>query len=124
MEHRWGQRQAVNRPVHIRTQGGLVGRGYVRDLSVSGAFVATSLPIRLFACVQIVFRGENDGFTTPVASIEGEVVRKETEGFGIEWHRFGADEILRLARPHTAEVDPRGGRNIAAFRIGGRTRVY
>jgi hypothetical protein len=105
MEHRWGQRQPVNRPVHIRTQGGLAGRGCVRDLSVSGAFIATSLPVAQFSCVEIQFR-QKDGFAT-VTCLEGEVVRTANDGFGIEWRQFGANEVLALARHNCERVDQR-----------------
>jgi len=104
MEHRWGERQQVNRPVQIRTRGGLVGQGNVRDLSVSGAFVATSLPVALFSCVQLQFRAQQDG-ACKTASLEGDVVRTDVDGFGIEWRHFGAKEILALARQISSRED-------------------
>jgi PilZ domain len=98
MEHRWGQRQEVNQPVHIYTQGGLVGPGYVRNLSVSGAFIVTDLPVALFSCVRIQFRGRRDR-RTRAAGFAGEVIRRDVDGFGIEWREFAGDQIVALTRP-------------------------
>ena len=57
MEHRLGTRHAVDLEVYLRTWGATVsGKGRVKDLSVSGAFVTTQLPCRalLHVAVQIV----------------------------------------------------------------------
>ena len=97
MEHRWGHRHEVIQSVRIATHGGVIGRGSIRDISTSGAFVEASLPLKLFTRVRIQFNSALDCRPTVV---EGQVVRKEATGYGIEWRELAPEAVAALvARP-------------------------
>jgi hypothetical protein len=106
MEHRWGQRWDVERSITIRTRGGLAARGCVRNVSISGAFIASPLPVRLLSYVQVHFVAEQ-GAHRVNRSIDGQVVRRAADGFAVEWCEFAPDSVLALAHP-TEEPAPEG----------------
>ena len=96
MEHRLGSRHAIDLDVYLRTWGSTVSaKGRLRDLSVSGALVATQLPCRplLHVTVQIVHAGRSrrNGM-----SIEGLIVRLEEGGIGIEWDELQPELLTQL----------------------------
>ena len=77
----------------------MIGRGRIRDISTSGAFVEASLPLKLFTRIRIQFNSALDGRPTVV---EGQVVRKDTTGYGIEWRELAPEAVAALAaRPAT-----------------------
>ena len=100
MEHRWGQRREVSRAVHLRTRGGLVARGRLVNVSLSGAFIVSPLPGTVSSHIEV-------RFTTVVAgrratlSVVAEIVRKDVSGFAVEWPEFAcqAARALLLERP-------------------------
>lgn len=97
MEHRWGNRHEVGHPVRIATHSGLIGRGVIRNVSTSGAFVEALLPLKLLTYVRIQFNSTLDGRPT---LIEGQVVRKDSTGFGLEWRELAPETVAALvARP-------------------------
>jgi hypothetical protein len=101
MEHRCGYRRAVNVPVILRTRVGLVGRAIVSDVSASGAFVSTSLPIAVHAVVVVQFDvPEVDGRTRRV-NLEAEIVRHTPTGFGLEWTEFAPAAVRELYAAHS-----------------------
>jgi hypothetical protein len=84
MDHRWGQRVAVDLAVQLLCYPRTVAVGRLMDASVSGAFVRTGLVPALLAPVRLLgFLSEHEGTRHQV--IEGYVVRRERDGFGIEW---------------------------------------
>jgi hypothetical protein len=100
MEHRWGNRHEVSHSVRVATQGGLVARGRISNVSMSGAFVEAQLHVNVFAYVKVQFNSALDGRPT---IIEGQVVRKDTTGFGIEWRELAPEALEALvARRATA----------------------
>jgi hypothetical protein len=88
MEHRWGNRIAVDVRVRISTAG-LVGNGTLRNLSVSGAFIETTLPLATMSLVHIRIARGPHGRASP-AEASGFVVRKEGHGIGVEWVELAA----------------------------------
>jgi hypothetical protein len=88
MEHRCGTRHPVSHEVFVRTRNvETLIRGQLRDVSISGGFVVTSLPLPAPAYIQIqlVVEGEpGDGGLL----VEGQVVRQTHDGLGIEWSDF------------------------------------
>jgi hypothetical protein len=81
MEHRWGNRVAIDLPVRI-SAAGLAGTGILRNLSASGAFIETALPLALLTKVRVqtprtASRRRTDAW--------GFVVRQDAPGVGIEW---------------------------------------
>jgi hypothetical protein len=84
MEHRWGQRKAFHKLVHVRTRAGIAAQGHITNVSISGAFVDTPLPVPLFSVIEVSFIGAPENGRA-VTVIEAQVVRKTAEGLGLEW---------------------------------------
>jgi hypothetical protein len=83
MEHRWGQRRSCRARVRVSAGAGVAATVRVRNVSISGAFLETTLRLPLFSQVDIaVLRG--DGSTHGV-EFAASVVRAEPGGIGIEW---------------------------------------
>lgn len=95
MEHRWGHRREVSRAVHIGTRSGLVAQGRIANVSISGAYIVSPLAVSLFSYVQLQFTAMLHGKRT-TASIEGQVVRKDSSGFGVEWSEFAPEPVRAL----------------------------
>ena len=96
MEHRLGSRHATDVDVYLRTWGSTVSaRGRLRDVSVSGAFIATLLPCRplLHVTVQIALEGRSRR-NAPL--FEGQIVRLAQGGIGIEWAELQPELVARL----------------------------
>lgn len=108
MEHRWGNRRDINRTVHIETRAGVASRGRITNVSISGAFVRTALPAPLFSHIRLQFTGMVHGKRAPI-SVEGQVVRKDESGFGVEWSEFAADAVRALVLvPPYRSTEPAG----------------
>jgi hypothetical protein len=85
MEHRWGNRHEVSQSVRVATHGGVAARGRITNVSMSGAYVEAPLPVTLLSYVRVQFNSAADGRPTMV---EGQVVRKDAAGFGLEWREL------------------------------------
>ena len=95
MDHRWGQRVAVDLAVQLLCHPRTIAVGRLMNVSVSGAFVRTGVVPALLAPVRIVgFLSETEG--TRREAIEGYVVRRERDGFGIEWFELAPAGICRF----------------------------
>ncbi len=96
MEHRLGSRHATDVDVYLRTWGSTVSaRGRLTDLSVSGAFISTSLPCRplLHVTVQIALDGRPRRNGTV---LEGQIVRLAEGGIGIEWDELQPELVAQF----------------------------
>jgi len=93
MEHRWGIRHDVTQSVRVATHSGLVARGTIRNVSMSGAFVEAPLAVKLFARVNIQF---NSALDRRPGRVEGQVVRREPTGFALEWRELAPDVMAAL----------------------------
>ena len=96
MEHRWGERLKVELPVRIWTAYGVVGSGRVLDLSVSGAFIATELPVALLSPLNVIFQRPRSQLSSPSATYVAHVARKTARGIGIEWFDFASEDVIAL----------------------------
>jgi hypothetical protein len=96
MEHRWGQRRQINRSVLLKTQGGLAAQGQIRNVSLSGAFIVTPLPVAPLTRLQLFFgvEGSDRRLLQPV---DGQVVRRTNEGIAVEWREFGHPLVRAMA---------------------------
>jgi hypothetical protein len=105
MEHRWGHRREINRFVRLRMRNGLRGYGRIRDVSISGAWIATGLAAKLLSYVQVGFTAMQQGRKV-VARVECLIVRIGNQGFGVEWCELGHPAVLAtlLARPYRSEM--------------------
>jgi hypothetical protein len=101
MEHRWGQRVAVDIPVRITGHPFSVRTGRLANLSVSGAFIKAELQLRLLSRIQVAIdvphRSRHDA---PI--VAAYVARKGKDGIGIEWCEFAPPDISRLLQSFTA----------------------
>jgi hypothetical protein len=100
VEHRWGERLEVALPVRIRAPYGLVGSGLVTNFSVSGAFIATTLPVASLSQVRVTFRfGRRAAriMHTDSTTFAAQVVRQNAAGFAVEWCEFGTEAVVAFA---------------------------
>ena len=100
MEHRWGTRIDIDLLAEIWTDDGCSGTAWIRNASLSGAYVETTIPLPLLDCVSIRL------FPTD-AWLEACVVRKDETGVGLEWLHPGTAPVttLTLARQQVAPAD-------------------
>ena len=92
MEHRWGRRRPCRARVCVSAGGGIAGVGRLRDVSMSGAFLVTALPLPMFAQLDVAVVLE-DG--SRCGEFIGTVVRHAPDGVGIEWAEPVAGSICR-----------------------------
>ena len=92
MEHRAGVRYQVDIAAYVRTHGGVVSSvGWLRDISVSGGFLRTTLLVPALSPISLRLIDAKGEFA---ATIKGQVVRCEPDGLGLEWSEF-APELVR-----------------------------
>jgi hypothetical protein len=83
MEHRWGHRRPCQARVHVSAGGGIVGAARIRDISISGAFLQTSLRLPIYGQILVsVLRGDD---STGSVEFSATVVRHDPDGVGVEW---------------------------------------
>jgi hypothetical protein len=83
MEHRWGQRIVCRASVRICAGETLHGRGRIRDVSTSGAFIETALVLNEGAPVTLLVLGNESA--TRAVEVAALVVRAAPGGVGVEW---------------------------------------
>jgi hypothetical protein len=92
MEHRCGMRHQVDVEVHVRAcQGAVASAGRLTEVSISGGFVKTPLPVHASALVSLRSQA-------PGVHIEGYVVRREAAGVAIEWLEFAPELVQFLTQ--------------------------
>ena len=97
MEHRWGQRQPVNLVVRFFAMSGMTGVGRLMNISSSGAFLATTSPLRRLALVYL------EPTSAPLWEIQSRriaasVVRRDEIGVGLEWCEAAAETTNVVSR--------------------------
>jgi hypothetical protein len=103
MEHRWGLRRRVYRSVHVWTVGRVASVGRLRDVSISGAFVETSLPVQPLSRVRFQFKPTAHEARSRCTA-DAQVVRLENHGFAVEWCEFAPPAVRSLIRTARAEM--------------------
>lgn len=83
MEHRWGVRRPCRARVVVSAGGDVTGTARLRDISLSGAFLETQLPLVPFSQIAVAVLNA-DGSRHPV-ELTASVVRTTPDGVGIEW---------------------------------------
>jgi hypothetical protein len=97
MEHRWGERFAVDIAVRLGSKPYAVRTGRLADVSMSGGNILVGVDLRLLSRVQValVLPGRF-AHATPVVSAY--VVRKHRHGVGIEWCEYAPQAVVELLR--------------------------
>jgi hypothetical protein len=89
MEHRWGRREKTNLEVQFFTGPGTIGIGRLVNMSSTGAFMETTVPLRTLCIVNLgpvgLPVGESRG-----GCMAASVVRQSARGVGLEWCEAGA----------------------------------
>lgn len=83
IEHRWGGRIACHAHVQLSAENDLSGDGRMQDVSMSGAFIETKLPLPLYSQAEIRIVNEDGSLREPTIRVT--VVRTESNGVGVEW---------------------------------------
>src|SRR5580692_11404827 len=84
MDHRWGQRQATNLAVQVVARSGRTGAARVVNVSLTGAYLETSVRFRLNTLVYLApfVPGNSAAGSKRIAA---HVVRHDALGVGLEW---------------------------------------
>jgi hypothetical protein len=103
MEHHRGQRHATDVTVQFFTRPDAIGIGRVLNVSATGAFMETRLPLRPLALLYLepTIRLP-DGSSERIAAT---VVRCTPTGVGLEWCEFAAEATRAYARLAAASTD-------------------
>ncbi len=94
MEHRWGHRREIKKVVRVLCDS-RTGTGSTQNMSVSGAWICSSVPAQPLAQVQVGFSTSRQGGKT-LDWVAGTVVRTAVRGFAVEWHDLAHPTILSL----------------------------
>jgi len=109
MEHRYGTRHEVDIGVYARSHGGVVSSaGFLRDISASGGFLLTHLPIPLLTKLTLRLIDAEGNFGS---TLEGHVVRRASNGIGIEWSDYVPEVIQALRASKWESSDSRSRRS-------------
>jgi hypothetical protein len=102
MEHRWGERIAVDVPIRLAAAHPLWARsGWLEDLSVSGAFIAAGFELRRLLRIHVILDlPAHPKWEAPV--IAAYVARTSREGIGVEWCTFAPSPVVAYLRAATA----------------------
>jgi PilZ domain-containing protein len=90
MEHRWGQRFRVDQTVRI-TARRWSATAHLRELSASGAYVECSPPPARIMLVTVEL-----GVGRRRALVAAELVRRERDGFALEWREFAPRPVRQI----------------------------
>jgi hypothetical protein len=99
MEHRWGNRVAVDIGVRISLRPGTIGVGRIQALSMSGAWIRAQLNLPVFSRVMVVL-DPSPAQEYDAASIGAYVTRTSREGFAVEWYELDPPGLSKLLHPH------------------------
>lgn len=112
MEHRWGRRVPVQLNVGLRIEPLAATSAVMRDISVSGAFIATPLPPPVFSQVHVelmlTYENRQERYELPAY-----VVRHTADGIGIEWAELAPAAICRQLRLSETGAAPSPDKSIS-----------
>lgn len=113
MEHRCVRRYEVEIPVYARAFPGVVSSvGCLLNVSETGGFLLTTLPVQLHSSVSLQVIGRD-----LCRKLEGEVVRRSFAGVAIEWSEPAAEFV------RTLDVD-RSRRSVSDHARAGRAQSF
>lgn len=92
---RFGQRVTLEVPVRLTFGGRALGRGTIRNASISGALIETALDFPLYTNL-VVTVTTHDGGAPGTRELNACVVRTDPAGIGVEWRDMGSVDITDL----------------------------
>jgi hypothetical protein len=92
---RFGQRRALEAPVGLAVDGRPLGRGMIRNASISGALIETALDLPLHTNLLVILTIP-DGNARSLRGLSACVVRVDVDGVGVEWRDMGSVDITDL----------------------------
>jgi hypothetical protein len=97
MDHRWGRRQPTDVAVRFVAKAGMTGTGRVLNISLTGAYLETRVPLRLLSLVYLEpdTLASGDDIRRCIAA---SVVRRDALGVGLEWCDFSIGATNLSAR--------------------------
>jgi hypothetical protein len=107
MEHRWGERIAVDIPVQVSVPPLIMGSGRVRNISISGAWILGRFDLPPLARAFVVFdlaAGPDRSEQLPIACY---IARVRPEGIGVEWRELAPQIVSDLMLFAAAPAAPR-----------------
>jgi len=99
MEHRWGRRIPLEVPVRLDLGGRPMGRGVLRNASISGALIETALELPVFTNLVVVLPTTSEALPGAV-ELAACVVRREPMTFAVEWRDMACQPIVELLEKH------------------------
>jgi hypothetical protein len=93
---RQGRRAAVDIPVEVAAEGSPTIHGHLRDLSLSGALVATDFALHLHAYIEITINPREKGHSA--VRVMARVTRNLEGGVGVEWCEYAPNAVTDLLR--------------------------
>ena len=101
---RFGERIPFELPVRLSADGRALGRGLIRNASISGALIETALELPLHTNLVVTLMLPSAG-APAVRALDACVVRLDPAGFGVEWRDMACADItdlLKRASDHRA----------------------
>jgi hypothetical protein len=95
MEHRFGHRVSTQVRVRIGVSPQSFSTGHLRDLSVSGAFVQTSVRPAPMGSIRVYF-DERHSHGSLKFELDAYLVRSTPDGLGLEWAESESAILLAL----------------------------
>ena len=102
---RFGARIQFELPISLSVDGRALGRGLIRNASISGALIETTLELPLHTNLVVTLTMPGGGAPAAVRSLDACVVRLDPAGFGVEWRDMACADItdlLKQASDHRA----------------------
>jgi hypothetical protein len=95
MEHRWGQRVTLELPVTLHVFGRALGRGVLRNASISGGLIQTAVELPTFTHLVVKMPTLSEA-TSGANELVANVVRPAPGGFAVEWRDMACPAIVTL----------------------------
>lgn len=92
---RFGKRTRLELPVQLTVAGEAPGRGVIRNASISGAYIETSLDLPLNTPLVVTATAPGE-LAAATHALNACVTRVDAEGVGIEWRDMASIDVLAL----------------------------
>lgn len=97
MEHRWGERVALDCPVRLELHDGSGIEGRLRNASISGALIETGARVPAYALLNVIVPADT-GVRRRAIELPACVVRLAPEGVAVEWRDMAVPTLVSLLR--------------------------